>query len=451
MSFSNRFTRGLSGHRPRKSWINMDLQKEDKKIGNSLNSQEQTGTELDRRIFHLRTLYDVSKDIFGIVETETILRNFLLMTMGNFGAYRGFLFILDAGSAEILHLVNLGFREDDTDRLRSAVQSLSEPHRRQKKIPDDQDLLRALPLPPSVLFSVPFMVEAGTVGLLGLGTKLIGENYTEDDKELLITLVNNLVIAFKNARAFERIQGLNLDLQQTNIELERALTDLRASLRKIEILERVKANLSKFVPTTVTRLIDKSPTGAIPELEERNLSVLFADIEGYTGLCERLGDTMVHDIIERHFSVFMDAIYRNNGDVNETAGDGLMVLFMNEDPQTSALEAVRAALAIREQTLTIKEQFSQLYRPLDVNMGINSGRALVGAAKFESITGSRWTYTARGTLTNVAARISALGSKGSLLLSGSTADRIKAHFTPLSRGRFKLKNVSEEVEVFELP
>jgi class 3 adenylate cyclase len=114
------------------------------------------------------------------------------------------------------------------------------------------------------------------------------------------------------------------------------------------------------------------------------------------------------------------------------------------------LEAVRAALAIKERTARISREFSQLYRPLDVNMGINSGTALVGAAKFESLIGSRWTYTARGTLTNVAARISALGSKGTLLLSRSTAERVQSSFSPLSRGMHKLKNVSEEVEVFEL-
>jgi class 3 adenylate cyclase len=91
-----------------------------------------------------------------------------------------------------------------------------------------------------------------------------------------------------------------------------------------------------------------------------------------------------------------------------------------------------------------------LYRPLDINMGINSGTALVGAAKFESLIGSRWTYTARGTLTNVAARISALGSKGTLLISRTTADRVRSVFSPSSRGMHKLKNVSEEVEVFEL-
>ena len=146
----------------------------------------------------------------------------------------------------------------------------------------------------------------------------------------------------------------------------------------------------------------------------------------------------------------MDAIYANNGDVNETAGDGLMVLFLNEDKQASALEAVNTALSIRKETTRIWEKCSALYRQLDINMGINSGQALVGAAKFETYSGSRWTYTARGRLTNVAARVGSLASGGSIYLTKATADIIKDHFSPVPKGKFKLKNVTEKVEIFEL-
>jgi class 3 adenylate cyclase len=146
----------------------------------------------------------------------------------------------------------------------------------------------------------------------------------------------------------------------------------------------------------------------------------------------------------------MDAIYANNGDVNETAGDGLMVLFLNEDEKTNALEAVRTALDIRERSSKIFKECAALSRPLDINMGINSGQALVGAAKFETYSGSRWTYTARGNLTNIAARIGAQASGGSIYLSKSTAERVKSQFPPKPKGKFKLKNVTEEIEIFEL-
>jgi len=406
--------------------------------------------ELDRRVFHLKTLYDVSKDIHGSVEIDAILRSFLLMSMGNFGVVTGFIMLTNVELAEIERFITLGIQDTGSFSFRTEWQKIL----KQKGLYDSMTAVKDMSHSESFLspitLTLPFILDDNTMALLGLGAKLAGDIYTQDDKELLYTLLNNLSVAVKNARSFEQIRRLNLDLEAKNVELSTTLNELKESLRKIEILESIKANLSKFVPAAVTRLIEKAPSEAFSELQERDLSVLFLDIGGYTGLCERLGHAVVHDIIEKHFSVFMDAIYANNGDVNETAGDGLMVLFMHEIPETNALEAVRAALAIKERTARISREFSQLYRPLDVNMGINSGTALVGAAKFESLIGSRWTYTARGTLTNVAARISALGSKGTLLMSRTTADRVRSAFSPSSRGMHKLKNVSEEVEVFEL-
>jgi class 3 adenylate cyclase len=429
----------------------MDILSDIQRLQDSLKQTEEVRAELDRRIFHLKTLYDISKDLYSGAETEKILKNFLLMSMGNFGVVTGFVILFNVSSAEIERIIHVGIQESASDTFHKVCGQLLE----EKGLHHSTAAIKAFShsdafLTPVVL-TLPFVLDKDTIALLGLGPKLAGDGgYTQDDKELLYTLLNNLAVAFRNAKFFEEIKRLNKELEEKNNELSNTLKELNESVRKIEILEKVKVNLCKFIPTTVSRLIGTSPTSTIPELEERDLSVLFLDIEGYTGLCERLGDSSIHEIIERHFSVFMDAIYKNNGDVIETMGDGLMVLFMQENPEANALEAARAALAIKEHTVRISKEFSQLYRPLDVNMGINSGQALVGAAKFESITGSRWTYTARGTLTNVAARISALGSKGTILISKETAERIKAHYRPTCRGTFKLKNVSDQVEVFEL-
>ena len=428
----------------------MDIEKELEQLRNSLQQAERIQTELDRRVYYMKTLYDISKDIFGSVEYESILKNFLLMTMGNFGVAEGFILTVNVPSGEINGFVSVGFQAEDISLLRSGGSQILLSPDLVKSMQKQTDLKTHGLLIPAMICAFPFTLDTDCTGIMGLGAKLVGEPYNTDDEELLDTLVNNLVVALKNARSFEEIKSLNLDLQEKNVQLETALTELKASMRKVEILESVKENLSKFVPVTVCRMIEKSPTNAIPESKKQDLSVLFVDIEGYTRLCEKLGSSQINEVIEKHFSVFMDAIYANNGDVNETAGDGLMVLFLNEDEQTSALEAVRTALSIREKTARIWEKCSALYRPLDINMGINSGQALVGAAKFETYSGSRWTYTARGRLTNVAARIGAQATGGRIYLSKSTADRIKEHFSPVPKGKFKLKNVSEEVEIFEL-
>ena len=418
----------------------MNLGDEIERLRESLKRSEHIQTDLDRRVFHLKTLYDVSKDIFGTVEFDTILKNFLLMTMGNFGVIQGFILTLDVPSGETTPFVPMGFYDSDPSSLQnSARQLLLEGNATSPRF-----------LPPDVACALPFAVGPDCSGLLALGSKLTSEPYNKDDKELLGTLVNNLVVALINARSFEDIKRLNQDLQEKNIQLEKALNELQAALRKVEILESIKANLCKFVPTRVTRLIEESPTASLPESNEQDVSVLFADIEGYTKLSERLDSTELNKIIEEYFSVFMDAIYANNGDVNETAGDGLMVLFLNEDEKTNALEAVRTALTIREKAALINQEAIAISEPLVINMGINSGPALVGAAKFESLTGSRYTYTARGMVTNVAARVGAFAYDGAILVSRPTADRVKELFPLTPLGKFSLKNVSEQVEIFEV-
>jgi class 3 adenylate cyclase len=428
----------------------MDLQGQIELLRTALQQAENIQMELDRRVYYLKTLYDISKDIFGSVEYERILKNFLMMTMGNFGVVEGFILTVDIPSRKINGFVSVGFQEDDNALLKTGASKILLSPDLVKSIQNETDLKNQGLLPPQMICALAFDVDQDSNGLLGLGSKLIGDSYSSDDEELMDTLVNNLVVALKNARSFQEIKGLNLDLQEKNIQLETALVQLKASMRKVELLESIKENLSKFVPVTVSRMIEKSPT-SIPESKKQDLSVLFLDIEGYTKLTEKLGSSETNEVIEKHFSAFMDAIYANNGDVNETAGDGLMVLFLNEDKQTSALEAVRTALKIRKEAVRIFEECDSLkYRPLDINMGINSGEALVGAAKFETYSGSRWTYTARGSLTNIAARIGAQATRGGIYLSKSTADRIKEHFSPKPKGKFNLKNVSEEIEIFEL-
>jgi len=428
----------------------MNSQEEIKQLKESLRQAESVQTELDRRVFNLKTLYDISKDITGTVELETIIRNFLLMTMGNFGVMDGFVLLLDKPSADNGQFIPIGFQDEDHDALEKGAVELLESLKPATSTHTSDSTAHLQFLPPAIEFSLPFSVTADCPGLLCLGAKLIGEPFNDNDAELLDTLVNNLVVALKNARSFQQIRQLNKNLKLKNVELEKTLEELKKTLHKVEILESVKTSLSKFVPATVSRMIEKSPNGEMPDSKEKDVSVLFLDIEAYTKICERLGDAEMNDIIEKHFSAFMDAIYANNGDVNETAGDGLMVLFLDKDKEQNAMDAVRTALQIKEDTIKIGQECSSLYRPLEINMGINSGFAFVGAAKFDSITGSRWTYTARGGITNVAARIGAQARGGKVFLSKTTAERIKDHFSLSPLGNFNLKNVTEEVEIFEI-
>ena len=225
---------------------------------------------------------------------------------------------------------------------------------------------------------------------------------------------------------------------------------LEAALRKVELLEKAKNHLRKFVPQSVQKLIDDNPDAPELDRQDKEVSVLFLDIAGYTRLSAALDQARVSYLIERYFSSFLDDIYHNNGDINETAGDGLMIIFQDANPAMHALQAARTALAIANKTRQINADLHGVYEPVTVNVGINSGLASVGSAKFEGITGTRWTYTASGMVTNLAARMAAFATEGAVLLSPTTARHIAQDFFLEDLGPQQFKNVSGPVQVFRL-
>lgn len=428
----------------------MNPKEEIQRLKAALKASEAVQVKLDRNVFHLKTLYDVSRDIYSSIESEKIIRNFLLMAMGNFGSKRGFVALSSVSSKKIESFESLGYRDAEKTDVVLVVEKIILLEKPKQWFGRSSNLKQKNLFPPKAEYFSVFFIEKEWQGFIGLGAKLVDEAYNDGDHELLDTLLNNLVVALKNAKFFEEIWALNLDLHDKNIELEKTLDKLKNAMRKVEILESVKDNLSKFVPVTVSRMIEQSPTGNSLEQKKQDLSILFLDIEGYTRLCEKLGSDEVNSVIEKHFSVFMDAIHDNGGDVNETAGDGLMVLFLDEDKKKNAIDAARTALTVKKETQRIFREIGTLYKPLEINMGVNSGTALVGAAKFDSYTGSRWTYTARGGVVNLAARIGGMATKGSILVSRRTSERLADHYSTKSLGLFKLKNIAEEIEIFSL-
>jgi class 3 adenylate cyclase len=178
--------------------------------------------------------------------------------------------------------------------------------------------------------------------------------------------------------------------------------------------------------------------------------VLFLDLGGYTELSETVEAEKLNFFIEMYFSSFLDDIQTNRGDINETAGDSFMVIFQDEDPCLHALNAVHTGLSIQKKVQKINQDLEGHLPPFIVNVGINSGNALVGSTLFEGVGGTRLTYTASGPVTNVAARIAQLASKGEIFVAEDTALRVRDQITLKDRGPQKLKNVGEPIRVFEV-
>jgi class 3 adenylate cyclase/HAMP domain-containing protein len=255
-------------------------------------------------------------------------------------------------------------------------------------------------------------------------------------------VVNDMAVHLKAARA---------DLEARNAELASTLESLRESMQKVQLLEQVKGELSKFVPEAVTRLLAQNPDARQLEKREADVSVVFLDVEGYTRLSEQLPPQRLNKMIQDYFSAFLEIIRANHGDVNETAGDGLMVIFQSEGSRTRhALNAAGSAFQLLSKVAELNEGFSGIYPPVAIHVGINSGPALVGATKIDVAGGGRWTFTASGPTTNLAARISGLTKGGEVKVGPETAERIKSQYVLEDTGEHSLKNVSRPVRVFRL-
>ena len=247
------------------------------------------------------------------------------------------------------------------------------------------------------------------------------------------------------------LRAARVELEARNGELASALESLRESTRKLELLEQIKGELSKFVPEAVTRLLEQHPDARELEKREADVSVLFLDVEGYTRLSEQLPPPRLNRMIQDYFSAFLEIIRAQHGDVNETAGDGLMVIFQSDGSQTRhALNAAGAAFRLLVRVAQLNRELVGTYPPVAIHVGINSGPALVGATKLDATGGGRWTFTASGPTTNLAARIAGLTRGGEVKVGPETAARIRDQYVLEDTGEHLLKNVAQPVRIYRL-
>ena len=173
------------------------------------------------------------------------------------------------------------------------------------------------------------------------------------------------------------------------------------------------------------------------EGERRQVTVLFADIAGFTTIAEKMDPEDVHRVVDRCFELITAEVHRFEGTINQYTGDGVMALFgapiAHED---SPRRAVHGALAI-QRALRDYDKDLQAQAGLHVQMriGLHTGPVVVGRIGDDL----RMDYTAVGDTTNLAARLQQRARPGSVVVSEATHGAIAGFFDTLDLGELTVK------------
>lgn len=244
--------------------------------------------------------------------------------------------------------------------------------------------------------------------------------FKPDDLELISAVAAQTAIAVENARAHER-------------------------LAREEV---ARANYSRFLPEYVVKQMLENPESFKLGGVNQTITVLFADIRGFTSISEHAPPEKIVGLLNRYFSAMTDIIFAHGGTLDKYLGDGLMALF--GAPTTTpedASNALNAAVAMQRRILGINIELSQEgLAEIGVGIGLHTGEVTVGYIGSER----RSEYTAIGDSVNTASRLESNAKGGQILVSDATAKAARSRYKLQPREPITVKNREQPVVLWEV-
>jgi adenylate cyclase len=226
------------------------------------------------------------------------------------------------------------------------------------------------------------------------------------------------------------------------VVMHRARQTVRRQLEAERDMTAVSQMFGRFVPKAVADSMIKDK-GALDPVE-RQATVLFTDLAGFTSLTEARGPRAIVDILNAYFDEATEIIGKHNGVVTQFQGDAILAIFNVpfEDPD-HAQHAYDASIELID--MVAKKTFAG--EKLSLRVGLNSGPLIAGNVG----GGGRQTYTVHGDTVNLAARLEALNKDygTSLLVSQMTVDQL-INSALEKIGEAEIRGLSEPVGLFAL-
>jgi adenylate cyclase len=269
---------------------------------------------------------------------------------------------------------------------------------------------------------VPLWNRQRVIGAVQVDSPIHIGRFTEEDLDLLTALANFAAVAIERAQLSE----------------------------KIEQERKIRSKMERYhSPAVIDEIVKGVIAADETDVRTADVSILFADISGFTTVSETKAPEEVAEFLSNFFSAAVDAIFAYGGTLDKFIGDAVMAFFGAPIPQDDhADRAIMSGLMMMsriEQWNHEREQ--QGLPPVRIRVGINSGPAVVGNVGTEK----RVDYTVLGSSVNIASRLeSGVAKPGQLVISQNTLDRVMGSFDTESLGEFALKGLQQKLPVYQV-
>jgi len=270
---------------------------------------------------------------------------------------------------------------------------------------------------------VPLWDRGTVIGVIHVDSPIYVGTFKSEDLDLLTALANFAAVA-----------------------IERASLHLR-----IEEDKRIRTRLERYhSPAVIEEIIaDSQATGSLKRARTKNVTVLFADLVGFSTLSEKMAPDAIATMLTTFFTFAAEAVFSMDGTLDKFIGDEAMAFFGAPiDQPDHAWRAVTAAMKIRESLEAWNKQREvEGEKRLEARIAINSGEVVVG----EIGSDRRVDYTVLGNAVNVAARIEQfVASPGDIVIGPVTYEAVKDRIQAAQMGFFALKGLASQVPLFKV-
>lgn len=283
-------------------------------------------------------------------------------------------------------------------------------------------------------------------------------------KEIPVIFLSASTEMVDKVKAFG-VGGADYITKPFQLEEVQARVDTQLTLKKArEYLEDknrfLEYTFSRFVSPKVVETMKLLPISGLLKMERCEVTILFADLRGFTSLANEISPEEVQETLNSFLSVMVKCLEDNDGMVDKFMGDGLMALFGAPFRQNDhAQRALSAAVAMQEAHRGWLQARAAVGKPArQMGIGIATGQVVAGAYG----TANRMEYTALGHAVNLASRLCGAAQGGEILTIRETLEKTVSvvtvpaanaaapAFAFSAKGRLSFKNIAEPVEVLSV-